>query len=275
MPELPEVETIRRALATRLIGATFSGVQIREHRFRRVVDPLCLRRLVGQSLTGIKRRAKYLLLKTKRDVLVIHLGMSGRLLLTSPQQPIDQHDHICFTLRTTGTVRELRFHDPRRFGMVIVLERTRLEQDPAFARLGPDPFDDAFSPEYLYRFSRGSSRPIKNLLMDASVVGGIGNIYANELLWRARVHPLTRSGRVRMERWVRIHASCLQVLRDAIAAGGTTLNDYADPNGNLGYFSVSLSVYGRSDKECPRCSRRLRRIVQSGRSTFYCPGCQH
>jgi len=278
MPELPEVETIKRALRASLPGLEVLGTAVRETRLRRPVRPASLRQLEGQRFVDVGRRGKYLLLWTDADqALVIHLGMTGRVdLFTTPDVPCRTHDHIQWRLGGDGGAPvEMRYHDPRRFGLVVRLRRRSIAAHPLFARLGPEPLGPEFNGEYLRCCTRRSRRPIKNAIMDASVVVGIGNIYASEALWRAQVNPKTHAGRVGEARCQRLCSEIVAVLREAIEQGGTTLNDYRDPAGNAGYFQVQLHAYGREGRECRRCGGTIRRIVQSARSTFYCPGCQH
>lgn len=278
MPELPEVETVRRALQASLPGLEVLETTVRETRLRRPVRPASMRSLVGQRFVKVARRAKYLLLWTDAEqALVIHLGMTGRVdLFTSPDVPLRAHDHVRWHLRgASGTRLEMRYNDPRRFGLVICLQRSAIAAHPLFARLGPEPLAGAFDGAYLRRQLSNSRRAIKNTIMDAQVVVGVGNIYASESLWRARINPKVRAGRVSEARCQRLCSEIIEVLGEAIEQGGTTLSDYRDPAGNSGYFQVRLHAYGREGRECPRCRGTIRRIVQSARSTFYCPGCQH
>lgn len=279
MPELPEVETVRRGLAATVSGCRMAAVRVRDVRLRQPVDPEALQRLVGARVTSVGRRAKYLLLEMDTGaVLIIHLGMSGTLRVTHPETELDRHDHVRWLFAGPGLAgdKELRYRDPRRFGLVLVSTRTQLQTHPLFCRLGPEPFDTEFSGQYLWERSRRLRRPVKNLLMDARMVAGIGNIYASEALWRARIHPARSARRIGLDRWDRLRRACVQVLGDAIRQGGTTLNDFRDAAGDPGYFAVHLAVYGRSGRACPRagCDGTIRRIVQAGRSTFYCPRCQ-
>ena len=278
MPELPEVETLRRGLSQKLPGAVVASVEVHQKELRKPIDVGALRRLTGLRVSAVHRRAKYLVVELEAGMaLILHLGMSGRLLLVPAEVPLDRHDHV--RLRLEGPELEpgveLRFRDPRRFGLVLVARFEELDRHPLFRHLGVDPFEAGFSPGYLRRAACRSRRPVKNLLMDARVVSGIGNIYACELLWLASVHPRTVARRISMIRWTKLHAACQEVLRAAIAEGGTTLNDFCNEEGQAGYFAVRLRVYGREAEGCSRCGRSLRRIIQAGRSTFYCPGCQH
>ncbi len=276
MPELPEVETVRQGLEPRLLGARLERVVVREPRLRETIDIAALQRLVGSRVEAVRRRAKYLLLDTSADdVLVIHLGMSGRLVWSAPTAAHLRHDHVSLWWSSgPSSTRELRYNDPRRFGLMLVISRACLDSHRLFARLGPDPLGASFTPEYLHAAARGRRRPVKNLLMDARTVTGIGNIYASEALWLARIHPRTASGRIAAARWHRLHAACLEVLGAALQQGGTTLSDFRDVDGDRGYFAVRLQVYDRAGDECRRCAATIRRIVQAGRSTYYCPRCQ-
>lgn len=278
MPELPEVETIRRGLARRLLGARIEDVVVRDRRLRQSVSVAALRRLVGSRLQSIDRRAKYLVMGNDGGAtLIVHLGMSGRLLLhEGAARSVEPHDHISWWLSPLADAKarvELRYHDPRRFGMVLVVPTTAIEAHRLFASLGREPLVDADA-VYLAARARGSKRAVKTFLMDASVVVGIGNIYASETLWYARVHPATPCGRIGARRWQRIVDSMRHVLESAIDAGGTTLADYRDPAGNLGYFGAELRVYGRQGDRCRRCSGSIRRRVDAGRSTYFCATCQ-
>jgi formamidopyrimidine-DNA glycosylase len=204
--------------------------------------------------------------------LVLHLGMSGRLDLVAAGAALRTHTHVILQLESGS---ELRFSDPRRFGMLFVCERGELASHPRLRRLGVEPFDDDFTVEYLLARARRGKRPVKNFLMDARVVVGVGNIYASEALHRARVRPTTPVRRLSAPRMRHVHAAVRQVLAAALRAGGTTLQDFRDSDGQAGEFQVRLRVYDRAGLACRRCGRTIRRVVQAGRSTFYCPGCQH
>jgi formamidopyrimidine-DNA glycosylase len=275
VPELPEVETIRRGLR-RLEGATLGDVEVRERAFRRDIDVEALRALLGRRVRDIGRRAKYLLFATEHGGgIIVHLGMSGRLFMVPQGTPVEPHDHVSWWLDRDGETVELRLHDPRRFGLVASCSRGDLRQHPLLAGLGPEPLEQDFSTAYAFAATRRSRRPIKATLMDARFVVGVGNIYASEALWHAGINPKTSSGRISRQRWDRLRLAVVGVLERAVAAGGTTLNDFRDADGALGYFQIELSVYGREGQGCRRCGAPVRRITQSGRSTFYCPACQH
>ncbi len=277
MPELPEVETVRRGLEPQLVGARLERVVVREPRLREKINLGALLRLVGSSVEAVRRRAKYLVVDTSAgESLVIHLGMSGRLVWSSPTSALRRHDHVSlwWSSRQPSSPRELRYNDPRRFGLMLVIPRARLDSHRLFEHLGPDPFGVGFTAEYLHATARGRRRPVKNLLMDARVVTGIGNIYASEALWLAGIHPTTACRRIAAPRWQRLHAGCIEVLEAALRQGGTTLSDFRDVDGDRGYFALRLQVYDRAGGECRRCAATIRRVVQAGRSTYYCPRCQ-
>ena len=277
MPELPEVEVLRRSLEPRLLGRRIERVEVRSPALREPLDRRSLRRLAGRRIERLGRRAKYLLIDLEgASTLVIHLGMSGRFTVVPADAPVERHEHLAFHLDASGRSGgpRLRLVDPRRFGLAFALPAGALETDRHFAHLGVEPLGDDLTADYLRHRARGRRGPIKAFLMDAGVVVGVGNIYASEALWRARVHPRRSVARISAATWERLTAAVRGVLGRAIEEGGTTLNDFTDGEGNAGYFQVSLAAYGREDEPCRRCERPLRRIVQSNRSTFYCPGCQ-
>jgi formamidopyrimidine-DNA glycosylase len=273
MPELPEVEVLRRSLEPHLIGDRIGRVEVSNPALREPVDVARLRRASrGREVTGLRRRSKYLLIDLDGGwTVVVHLGMSGRLTLVPAGTPAEPHEHVAFHLESG---RRLRLRDPRRFGVVFAVRTAELAADPHFAHLGVEPLEPGFSGETLARAAAGRRGPVKAFLMDAQVVVGVGNIYASETLHRAGVHPERSVARISRRRWERLAEAGMAVLRQAIAQGGTTLNDFADGEGRSGYFQVSLTVYDREGEPCLACGRPVRRIIQSGRSTFYCPGCQ-
>ncbi len=273
MPELPEVETLRRGLAHSLPGAEVRAVRVRETRLRRPVRTRRLRsRLVGRSILAVRRRSKYLLVDVEGDThVVVHLGMSGTLELTPATSPLQTHVHVVLEL---DSGLELRYRDPRRFGLVDVLSTAELMADPSFTTLGPEPLSDTWRTTDLVDAARGRRVPVKAFLMDARVVVGVGNIYANEALYRAGVHPRRSAGRIAESRWERVHGAVREVLLEAIENRGTTLRDFHDSAGNDGGNAAALRVYGREGEACGTCARPIRRLVLGGRSTFYCPRCQ-
>jgi formamidopyrimidine-DNA glycosylase len=273
VPELPEVETLRRSLCGPLIGRRIEALQVVDRRLRVPVASTRLRRaIVGRRIVALGRRAKYLLVDLEEaQRLVVHLGMSGRLSMVPASEPRQSHTHVVLTLSDGW---ELRYRDPRRFGMVFAVDPSRMVRHPRFRNLGVEPLEDAFDVGYVHGRARGLRKPVKNFLMDAAVVVGVGNIYASEALFAARVSPLREVGRLRRARWQRIVDGVRAILLQAIEDGGTTLQDFHNGQGDPGWFQTRLQVYDREGQPCPRCGRRVRRIVQAGRSTFFCNGCQ-
>lgn len=267
MPELPEVETTVRGLSKVLKGRGITRVEARRGDLRRAFPVDLGQRLTGARVVDLRRRAKYGIIDTDRgDSLVFHLGMSGRWRIDP--SALEQHDHF---LMETDNGRRLVLNDPRRFGSLDLVRSDELEGWSVFKELGPEPLDIA--PEELKRRLAGRSAPIKLLLLDQRVIAGLGNIYVCEALFRAGIHPERKGGSISLRRIERLVNAIGAVLREAIAAGGSTLRDFASPDGELGYFSKTFAVYDREGLECS-CGGRVKRIVQGGRSTFYCARCQ-
>ena len=272
MPELPEVETICRGLQPHLQGRTIVRVDVLQPRLRAVVEPALAGRLQHQTIVRVGRRAKYILIFLEnKTVWVFHLGMSGKLIHVDPATPVRKHDHIVATL---DNGRELRYHDPRRFGLSVVVPEARLDQLPQLRDLGLDPFDSRFDGPYLRSITRRSARRIRDLLLDQQVVAGIGNIYANEILFRVGVRPTRRACRLPRLKVEQIAAMIPNVLREAIRWCGTSFSDYRDADDNFGEFQKRLRVYDREGEKCRRCPGVIKRIALGNRSAFYCPGCQ-
>ncbi len=268
MPELPEVETTRRGLAPHLVGHTVSGVTVRCPTLRRPIPPALAHELPGQTLRDITRRAKYLLFGFDSGVLLAHLGMSGSLRLVAPGTPPEKHDH--FDLNFGHLC--LRYRDPRRFGMLLWLDE-RADDSP-LRHLGIEPLDDGFNGAWLHQATRKRQTPIKTWLMDNHKVVGIGNIYASESLFRARIHPLTPAGRLGPRRCAMLAQCIRETLTAAIAAGGSSLRDFVGGDGKPGYFQQQYFVYGRDGEPCRICAQMVTKISQSQRSTFFCSHCQ-
>jgi formamidopyrimidine-DNA glycosylase len=268
VPELPEVETTRRGIEPHLLGRRIVGWQVRNAALRWPVE--LPDRLRGQRVQRVERRAKYLLVVLDQGRLILHLGMSGSLRVVAADAPVRKHDHVDLQL---DSGRVLRFHDPRRFGS-IHWQPAGAAEHRLLAGLGVEPLSDAFTGGYLKRAARGRRVAVKHLLMDGRVVVGVGNIYANEALFLARVRPTLRAGRVTRASYERIAAAVKAVLAQAIAMGGTTLRDFVDQDGQPGYFRQSLYVYGREGQPCRLCGAALtgRRLGQ--RATVFCPNCQ-
>lgn len=269
MPELPEVETVRRGIAPTLIGKRLLGAQVRQPQLRWPVPGDLDARLRERRILDIGRRGKYLLIRLDRGALILHLGMSGSLRLVHPETPLEKHDHI--DLIPEGD-RILRFRDPRRFGALLYCDAP--EQHPLIASLGIEPLSAEFDGAWLYTLTRGRSGPIKPLLMNASLLVGVGNIYANESLYRAGIHPATPAGRLTRPRCARLVASIRLTLERAILAGGSSLRDFVDGQGKPGYFQQQYTVYGREGLPCAVCAGTIRMLRQANRATFFCPTCQ-
>ncbi len=268
MPELPEVETTRRGIAPLIEGQVIERVSVRDRRLRWPVPQGLEARIAGQQVHVVKRRAKYLLLQLDDCELIVHLGMSGSLRFLTEPAPPGIHDHVDWVF-ATGT---LRLNDPRRFGCVLLTNKADTHR--LIAGLGPEPLETEFSPEYLAAACRGRKVAIKQLLMNARVVVGVGNIYANEALFRAGIHPRRAAGRISYPRLAQLVSAVRAVLRESIAHGGTTLRDFVGGDGRPGYFRIELKVYERGGEPCERCGTAIRRIVQGQRATYYCPACQ-
>ena len=270
MPELPEVETTRAGLEPLLLSQTISEVIVRDARLRWPVPDTLSPEMQGQTVTAVRRRAKYLLWETRTGTCMVHLGMSGSLRVVGQEADLHTHDHVLWRL-TDG--REVRLRDPRRFGSVHWIQEP-IDEHPLLASLGPEPLGNEFSGQLLFKQSRGKKVAVKNFIMDAKVVVGVGNIYASEALFRAGIHPSRASGRVGASRYELLAKAIRDVLRAAITAGGTTLRDFANNQGEPGYFAQRLAVYGREDEPCTRCEKTITKRVIGQRSSFFCSQCQ-
>jgi formamidopyrimidine-DNA glycosylase len=273
MPELPEVETVRMGLAEALQGHRLTRVSINRADLRKPFPPDFARRLTNRRVRNVRRRAKYLLLDLDRgETLIMHMGMSGRFTIyghNSPQH--GKHDHVVFE---TDDLKRVVFTDPRRFGLMALTATAEVDSDPLFAGIGPEPLDDKFTAATLSTALKGKRTPIKAALLDQRVVAGLGNIYVCEALFRAGISPRRLASSVAGARAGRLMPAIKSVLKEALAAGGSSLRDYAHADGELGYFQHHFRVYDREGKPCPNCGKPIKRIVQSGRSTFFCPHCQ-
>ncbi len=270
MPELPEVETTRRGVAPHVTGQRVTRMLVRERRLRWPVEPGLEARVQGQRMLTVDRRAKYLLFRLDAGSLMLHLGMSGSVRVLPRWQPPGKHDHWDLLLEN-GSL--LRYADPRRFGSLHWLPSDG-PVHPLLAALGPEPLSASFDGDYLYARSRGRNCSVKTFIMDSRVVVGVGNIYACEALFLARIRPDRSAGRIGLTRYRRLAGAIVQVLERAIAAGGTTLRDFVGVGGQPGYFSQDLHVYGREGEACPMCAAPIRRQVLGQRSTFFCARCQ-
>jgi formamidopyrimidine-DNA glycosylase len=269
MPELPEVETSRRGIEPHIVDATVSRVVIRERRLRWPIAKDVDRNLPGQTIISVGRRGKYLLINTEKGTAILHLGMSGSVCIVDSDTPASVHDHVDIEFESG---RMLRFRDPRRFGSL------HWSKDPLshrlLSQLGPEPLSDEFDGDYLWQKSRGRKISIKQFIMIAQIVVGVGNIYASEALFIAGINPRRAAGRIAKHRYAALADAIKDVLRKSIEAGGTTLRDFYGGDGEAGYFQQQLEAYGREDEPCPRCDRPITAIVQGQRSTYYCKLCQ-
>lgn len=273
MPELPEVETVRRGLLPRLKGRVLTAVQQRRPDLRLPLPSGFAGRLTGRRVIDIDRRAKYLLVRLDDgQALLVHLGMSGSMALqrTAEAMPLGPHDHVVLE---TDEGWQIRFNDPRRFGLMLLLDWDRAAEHRLLAGLGPEPLDDAFTGPVLAAALKGKRTSIKAALLDQRVVAGVGNIYACEALFAAGLSPRRSAHTVQGERADRLVAAVKAVLRRAIEDGGSSLRDHVRPDGELGYFQTRFAVYDRAGRPCPGCDcdKSIQRIVQAGRSTFFCP----
>ena len=275
MPELPEVETVVRGLQPVMSGQTVAQVDVRRPDLRIPIPKDFAKRIKGQQVAQVRRRAKYILIELESgDTALVHLGMSGRIFIdTETPEPPGKHDHIIFTL---GNGTQIRLNDPRRFGLVEIDRTDTLDDHRFFAKLGPDPTGNAFNGPALASALKGKKCSIKAALLDQRVVAGLGNIYISEALFESGISPKQLAGSVQGVRAEKLAQAVQQVLARAIAAGGSSLRDFVQPSGELGYFQHQWAVYGREGEPCPGCdcdiskTGGVQRFVQSGRSTFYC-----
>lgn len=282
MPELPEVETVRTGLAPAMEGQVIARATVNRPDLRWPFPERMAERLTGARVERLRRRSKYILADLDRgESLLIHLGMSGR--MTVSGDPLGQfvhdhpaaekHDHVIFDMANGARIT---FNDPRRFGAMDLLDTATAESHPLLANIGPEPLGNAFHEEYFVAAAKTRRSPIKSVLLDQKLIAGLGNIYVCEALYRARIAPTRRADRIAALRLAALVPIIRDVLTEAIAAGGSSLKDYRQADGELGYFQHRFDVYGREDDLCrtPGCGTPIRRLVQSGRSSFYCPQCQ-
>ncbi|MEX0693547.1 MAG: bifunctional DNA-formamidopyrimidine glycosylase/DNA-(apurinic or apyrimidinic site) lyase [Rhodospirillales bacterium] len=275
MPELPEVETVRRGLAPVLEGAVIKDARVHRPDLRFPFPVNLAARLIGQRIVSVERRAKYLLIRFgSEDILLSHLGMSGRYRIHHDAPPaLEKHDHVELL---TDTGIWIRYNDPRRFGFMDMFSADAMASHKLLAGLGPEPLSNAFDGKTLGASLAGRSSAIKVSLLDQRVVAGVGNIYASEALYRAGISPSRKAGTIKGARADRLAMAIRDVLSEAIDAGGSSLRDHRQTSGELGYFQHRFNVYGREGEKCPGCdcTAAIRQIVQGGRSTFYCAKCQ-
>lgn len=270
MPELPEVETTRRGIEPHIIEQRLERVTVRNGSLRWPVPKDLQSLLQGQEILEVGRRGKYLLLRFKAGTLLMHLGMSGSLRVVKATEAVGKHDHVDLTFVNGAT---LRLNDPRRFGAVLWAGNDPQDHE-LLSHLGPEPLSDEFDGEYMFQRSRKRSQAIKQFLMDSRVVVGVGNIYANEALFKAGIRPTKAAGKVTRKAYLRLADEVKLVLEKAIAQGGTTLKDFVGGDGKPGYFKQELLVYGRGGEPCAQCDAVLKEIRLGQRSTVYCPQCQ-
>jgi formamidopyrimidine-DNA glycosylase len=271
MPELPEVETTRRGILPYLQGKKILKVLVRESRLRWEVPAALAQDVAGQMVTAVERRGKYILLRTRKGAVLIHLGMSGSLRLAVVGEPLKKHDHVDFIL---ASGRCLRYHDPRRFGCILWITGDPA-QHPLLAELGPEPLSPEFSAAYLQQKAVDRTTPIKSFIMDSHVVTGVGNIYANEALFAAGIDPARAAASLSLEQAQSLVREIKIVLDRAITVGGTTLRDFLQSDGKPGYFAQSLKVYGRAGQPCVSCMTPLKESRLGQRTTVFCPRCQN
>ncbi|NMP16023.1 bifunctional DNA-formamidopyrimidine glycosylase/DNA-(apurinic or apyrimidinic site) lyase [Thalassotalea sp. Y01] len=269
MPELPEVETCRRGITPHIVNHTVKEVVVRNANMRWPITDT-IDDIQGQVIDSVTRRAKYLLLKTHKGTLLLHLGMSGTLRVIPEHTEVSKHDHFDLVFDNGLT---LRLNDPRRFGAVLWLTGD-VYQHPLLASQGPEPLSEQFDGQYLYEKSRNKTVAIKTFIMNNHIVVGVGNIYANESLFQAGINPKKAAGKISKKRFIDLAKRIKKVLQQAIEQGGTTLKDFTQADGRPGYFAQSLMVYGRKDQPCFLCETPLKEIKQGGRATTFCPRCQ-
>jgi formamidopyrimidine-DNA glycosylase len=270
VPELPEVETTRRGIEPHVVGRRITRLLVHEKRLRWPVDVSLVASVTGQAIRRAGRRAKYLLLETGAGTLILHLGMSGSLRVLPAATPRIAHDHVDIELDSGVT---LRFNDPRRFGS-LMFTATDARLHPLLRDLAPEPLEDEFDAEYLWRVTRRRSVAIKQLIMNARLVVGVGNIYASEALFRARVRPRRQARSLSRAECARLARAIKATLAMAVKVGGTTLRDYVGADGNPGYFRQKLYVYERAGMPCRVCRNPIKQFTQGARSTYWCPTCQ-
>lgn len=273
MPELPEVETIKETLKQLVISETIADIDIRwDNIIKRPEDlPSFKKKLLGQTFRDVKRRGKFLLFELDTFVLVSHLRMEGKYYVKPSTEPVDKHTHVIFHLKSG---HDLRYHDVRKFGTMHVFHRGKESAEKPLNQLGPDPFEPGYSKDYLYERLQRTSRTIKAALLDQTIIAGLGNIYVDETLFKAGIHPLTKANELEKEEVTKIHLYAKDVLQQAIQKGGTSIRSYVDGQGEMGMFQQELFVYGQEEEPCQKCGEMIRKIRVAGRGTHVCLTCQ-
>lgn len=271
LPELPEVETTCRGIEPHLVGIRVLKIIIRQPKLRWPISQDLADELPGEIISSIERRGKYLIFHSRLGSLISHLGMSGSFRILLNNATPEKHDHVDFILENGKT---LRYNDPRRFGCML-WEKGDAHQHPLLKPLGPEPLTAEFNEDILFKKSRNKKTSVKTFIMDSKTVVGVGNIYANEALFSAGIHPRRSAHKISKTRYIKLTHSIKKILLTAVSMGGTTLRDFTDENGKPGYFSQSLEVYGRACKPCILCATTLKEIRINQRSSVYCPKCQN
>ncbi|MCI1590155.1 DNA-formamidopyrimidine glycosylase [Heyndrickxia oleronia] len=273
MPELPEVETIRRTLQNLVVGKTIDNVQV--HWPKIVKKPVEVEQfkdaLIGETITDINRRGKFLIINLNTYALVSHLRMEGKYGLFNSDEPYDKHTHVIFHF-TDGT--ELRYRDVRKFGTMHLFLKGEENNDLPLSQLGPEPFSSSFTNQYLQGKLKKTERKIKPVLLDQTIVTGLGNIYVDEALFRAKIHPERKANTLNSDELINLHQEIIATLSEAVEKGGSTIRSYVNSQGEIGMFQLQLLAYGRKGEECKRCGTPIEKIVTAGRGTHFCPNCQ-
>lgn len=270
MPELPEVETTLQGIKPHVLGQTITHLDIRHPHLRWPIPPHLKKLLTGKTIRGLTRRGKYILIQFDHGTVLLHLGMSGRLRVLTEPLAADKHDHVDIHFSNDCI---LRYTDPRRFGAILWTAENPLDH-PLLAHIGPEPLTSDFNGQHLWTLARKRKAPVKAFIMDSRIVAGVGNIYATEALFQAGIRPQKAAGSISLEKYEKLALAIKKILKQAISKGGTTLKDFMKSDGQPGYFSIELQVYGRANKPCVQCHTTLKSTRTGQRSTVYCPQCQ-